>query len=82
MKSNLKKRNANTAVLYSAALQDHFLKKNNFTLGDNINQSQTKTSKLPCIYRNKHDKILAKKEEMEIKQLENKEKASILPYES
>ena len=64
MRTNSKKRNDNTAVLYSAALQDHFLRKNNYTLSDKINnKGQQKASMLPNIYQNKHATHLMVKQE-------------------
>ena len=64
MRTNSKKRNDNTAVLYSAALQDHFLRKNNYTLSDKVtSKGQQKTSILPNIYQNKHATNLMIKQE-------------------
>lgn len=54
-RNNSKKKNGtinNNAVLYSAALQDHFLKKNNFDLDEpkfNTFKSIRNSEKLPAI---------------------------------
>lgn len=75
---------SNNAVMFSAALQDHIMKKGNFRIDSDLLGPKSTKTKLPAISRKpvSSKDVIPSKVETEIRSLAEREKKSILPYES
>ena len=73
-KSNRNKASTNNAVMYSAALQDHLMKKGNFKIDSELLGHKPIKTKFPTINKKPHSNkdILSTKAESEINKIQEK----------